>query len=143
MRTVFFSIILLFFASNVFSQTTLEEWNYITKGYKIQIESGLDMKKGYVLKDMLTTESNIGSIYRTFNFKSLVKTSTGKTSAIMVEYIRDSGRDRTITYFCIPHKDSSYEIWDLTYRHNTNLQKDLAIAYSWALSILISNNLLF
>ena len=30
-------------------QTTLEEYNYLTKGYHIQVESGLDMKKGYTL----------------------------------------------------------------------------------------------
>jgi hypothetical protein len=30
--------------------TTLEEYNYLTKGYKIQVESGLDMKKGYLIE---------------------------------------------------------------------------------------------
>ena len=34
--------------------TTEEEYNYLTKGYKIQVESGLDMKKGYSLIDMGT-----------------------------------------------------------------------------------------
>lgn len=29
------------------AQTTVEEYNYLTKGYAIQIESGLDMKAGY------------------------------------------------------------------------------------------------
>ena len=32
--------------------TTMEEYNYMTKGYKIQVESGLDMKKGYFIEDM-------------------------------------------------------------------------------------------
>lgn len=27
-------------------QTTLEEYNYMSKGFKIQMESGIDMKKG-------------------------------------------------------------------------------------------------
>jgi len=45
--------IALFASFNIYGQsiktlgTTLEEYNYITKGYKVQIESGLDMKKGY------------------------------------------------------------------------------------------------
>jgi len=29
------------------AQTTLEEWNYVTKGYKIERNNGLDTKKGY------------------------------------------------------------------------------------------------
>lgn len=33
-------------------QTTLEEYNYLTKGYHIQVESGLDMKKGYRLDSL-------------------------------------------------------------------------------------------
>ena len=40
------------FACFSFSQTTLEEYNYISKGYKIQLESGLDMKRGYLLEDI-------------------------------------------------------------------------------------------
>ena len=31
------------------SVTTEEEYNYITKGYQIQLSSGLDMKKGYAV----------------------------------------------------------------------------------------------
>ncbi len=35
-------------------QTTETEYNYVTKGYKIQLESGLDMKKGYRFEDLDT-----------------------------------------------------------------------------------------
>ncbi len=38
--------------SQTISPTTIEEYNYITKGYKTMIESGLDMKKGYSFKDL-------------------------------------------------------------------------------------------
>lgn len=41
-----------FFSVTLFGQTTEEEYNYLTKGYKVQIESGLDMKKGYEFKDL-------------------------------------------------------------------------------------------
>ncbi len=47
------TIIILVLCENSFSQsTTQEEYNYITKGYKIQVESGLDMKKGYILTEL-------------------------------------------------------------------------------------------
>ena len=32
--------------------TSEEEYNYITKGYKVQVETGLDMKAGYHFKDL-------------------------------------------------------------------------------------------
>lgn len=34
------------------AQTTEEEYNFVTIGFKVQLESGLDMKKGYALKDL-------------------------------------------------------------------------------------------
>lgn len=42
--STFFGLVVFF--TNLYFQTTQEEYNYITKGYKIQLESGLDMKKG-------------------------------------------------------------------------------------------------
>ncbi len=40
------------FSTKVHSQTTLEEYNYVTKGYHVQLTSGLDMKKGYEFEDI-------------------------------------------------------------------------------------------
>ncbi|RYE27090.1 MAG: hypothetical protein EOP48_34690 [Sphingobacteriales bacterium] len=45
--TLFVFISVKSFAQN----TTQEEYNFMTKGYKQLLESGLDMKKGYVLSD--------------------------------------------------------------------------------------------
>lgn len=42
-----FGLVVLF--TNLYFQTTQEEYNYITKGYKIQLDSGLDMKKDRTL----------------------------------------------------------------------------------------------
>ncbi|WP_421799825.1 hypothetical protein [Haliscomenobacter sp.] len=58
----FLSLILIAFCSISFAQgTTQEEYNYVTKGYKIQQESGLDMKKGYSIKLYPETQTN-GSV---------------------------------------------------------------------------------
>lgn len=53
-----FSILLTVFACTSIglaqmntSKTTEEEYNYMTKGYKMQLEGGLDMKKGYITDD--------------------------------------------------------------------------------------------
>jgi hypothetical protein len=126
------------------AQTTLEEYNYITKGYKIQMESGLDMKKGYYLQPLKSVTYNANRVSRTFNFKNLVRIQGEKICAIMVEYIKSEQNihnrwENTVTYFCIPAKNSSTEIWELAKKQNTSIQKDLAIAYSWALTLLISD----
>lgn len=59
MKALATTLLLLAFVSNSFGQlanielspTTEEEYNYLTKGYRVQLESGLDMKKNYLLED--------------------------------------------------------------------------------------------
>lgn len=55
---------------------TETEYNYLTKGLKIQKESGLDMKKGYMLNELLTRKvdrySFKGKIFKDIE-KDLVK----------------------------------------------------------------------
>ena len=53
-KTIIKFVALLLFTTSFCAkaQTTLEEYNYITKGYKVQTDSGLDMKKGYELSDI-------------------------------------------------------------------------------------------
>ena len=38
---------LIIIATNIHCQTTQEEYNFITKGYRFTIEHGLDMKNNY------------------------------------------------------------------------------------------------
>jgi hypothetical protein len=60
--------------------TTEEEYNYITKGYKIQVSSGLDMKKGYHFNEIgHVTEGNFN-----FDYKYLVRESTNSVAGILV-----------------------------------------------------------
>ena len=70
-----FLLIFLSGAARLYAQTTIttteEEYNYITKGYKVQFESGLDMKKGYILKDMGEWNLKYDNISRGFAFKGL------------------------------------------------------------------------
>jgi hypothetical protein len=98
-------ILVILFALNsllVFGQTnssaaptTEEEYNYMTKGYRVQIESGLDMKKGYSFQD-------IGSVTRTrydFQFKALMRDAKKELAGIMV--ITHSGVSGKTYYVCI------------------------------------------
>jgi len=77
--------------------TSEEEYNYVTKGYKVQVESGLDMKKGYDFDRLF--EEKIGN-YR-FEISILIRTVQKEVAAIMVK-TTSSVSGRTY-YFCIPH----------------------------------------
>ena len=54
MKKLTIAIMLMLCSFVLISQTTMEEYNYITKGYKIMLESGLDLKEGYEIKDYYT-----------------------------------------------------------------------------------------
>ncbi len=91
--------------SSLQAQTTLEEYNYVTKGYKVQIESGLDMKKNYVFEDVETKNTS----ERTAKLKVLYRTKSGKKeiAAYMVIYNKTGYAKQ---YICIPHPKSEEEI---------------------------------
>src|ERR1035437_10199247 len=93
--------IIIVFTMTINAQTTIEEYNYVTKGYKTQIESGLDMKKGYELQDIDKTSTG----ERNVSLKKLMKLNGGtkKTVAYMVTYQKGSG---STEYVCIPNPNS-------------------------------------
>jgi YHS domain-containing protein len=100
------------------SPTTEVEYNYITKGYQIQIESGLDMKKGYSIGDM--SQKTIGDY--TFTINCLIRTDKKEIAALMI--ITKSKLSGKTYYFCIPHGNEELK---------KKYQQDL---YSWDYSIM-------
>ena len=110
--------LLLVASQTVFGQnkgTTEEEYNYLTKGYKIQVESGLDMKKGYTLTDLLTSEASSLFDKSSMIFKGLYR--DGQKTPCAVLCIVDK------KYICIPHYESSDDIWK-SYFSSTLLLSD-------------------
>jgi hypothetical protein len=99
------------FSTKIFGQTTLEEYNYVTKGYKVQLESGLDMKKNYELENI--DEATAGE--RTVTLIKLIKSTATqkKTVAYMLTYKKGSG---ITEYICIPHPSSDNEIKELYWK---------------------------
>lgn len=96
-----------------FAQTTLEEYNYVTKGYKTQLESGLDMKKGYRFEEVtqFNTKSFWLGVHRNTTLKALFREGETKPCAllcILTKYKQSQ-------YICIPHYASSEEIWKLAF----------------------------
>jgi hypothetical protein len=93
------------FSVSAKSQTTTEEYNYLTKGYKTQIENGLDMKKGYALAGN-STYSYGG---RRCEFKNLIKTSSDVAVAVLVIFYAQNGDSY---YFCIPSAGSDPQLFE-------------------------------
>lgn len=128
--TLTFSMV--FFISH--SQTTMTEYNYLVKGYKIQQESGLDMKKGYTLYKYGDWGKNYGNFERKTTFYALFREKENKPCALLVILERtDTDYKR---YACIPEYHSSKDVWNAAYKDWQNT--DLTSAYAWGMIQFIS-----
>jgi hypothetical protein len=100
-----FIFIVINFPRLLNGQTTLEEYNYVTKGYKVQIESGLDMKKGYEFTSIDTVSTKIATAEMKILFR--LKENKKEIAAYLIVYKREG---RNVEYICIPHPKSENEI---------------------------------
>lgn len=125
---------------NIFGQTTEEEYNYVTKGYKIQLDSGLDMKKGYSFKDIDSWGVNYGKFSRESTFKQLYRDGeTTPCATLMILRRTDTNYE---AYICIPHSSSTKEMWNRTYKEfveDTNDWTQASRGYTWGMLKMISH----
>ena len=126
------TFLLLLISSFAYSQvsTTLDEYNYLTKGYKIAIDSGLDLKNGYGFIEI----SSHNELNYQFSFNQFIRTDTKEVCAIMVSAYSKLWGNKY--YICIPFNNS-----DLLSLYVNNLKqwdKDILVAYSTALSSYIN-----
>jgi len=118
--------------------TTEEEYNYVTKGYKTQFESGLDMKKGYILKDLGEWSLKYDNVTRGLTFKGLLRENDTIPCAVMAIYQKkNNGKSSLTEYYCIPTLDAP-DLWDRTIAQlNENYTQananEIYIAMIWAL----------
>ena len=135
----FVCIVIICFFSCFFSptitkcQTTLEEYNYLTKGIKIQLENGLDMKKGYSLEEVDKARFEVRSAVL-----SRLTRSDSKIAAYLLRYQKDE--NSVVEYYCIPHPKSTQGIKDLFFESlkptNFDVNSKLAL-----FTFLLSRNL--
>lgn len=114
------------------AQTTQEEFNYCSKGYKIQIESGLDMKKGYSIG--FVGHHFVGEIAT--EYKELYRENEEYPCAWIL-YLHHGGNSY---YLCLPHAKSSQEIWTQYWTQFRNLPENYKTAVSWTLAKLAAHN---
>lgn len=129
-------VLLSFYVS---AQTTMEEYNYLSKGYKIQMESGLDMKKGYTIREIGewgSTKSS-GGFERSGRLFHLIRDGDAMPCASLIIFSRSS--TGWTHYQAIPHIYSDQEIWDKAaadFRSSTVNTGNLG--YSWATLKMVS-----
>ncbi len=120
------------------AQTSLEEYNYVTNGYKMQVEGGLDMKKGYRFEDLTqhVTQSATSDITWTTEFKALYRIGESKPCAILCIFSNSSEQNKH--YLCIPSSASTREIWNMAFEKLGEFSGDDARALNFGLAVLSS-----
>ncbi len=86
------------------SQTTIQEYTYVTKGMKIQIETGQDLNSGYTRNKVGTASGNARNVELWQIKKKGILTSQN------LVYWKDGGDKE---YLCVPHPKSEQKIFDL------------------------------
>ena len=130
-------LVLMMLSSEGRAQTTFEEYNYVTKGYRVQIESGLDMKKGYTFADINSYRlSYTTGGFRETEFKALFKEEGKKPAAILCIFTSSTYPSKE--YICIPQPNSPRELWDSTYSKISSFEGENATALMWGLAKLSS-----
>ncbi|NNC85207.1 MAG: hypothetical protein HKN75_03940 [Bacteroidia bacterium] len=89
-----------------FKPTTRSEYDFVTVGYQIQLNTGLPMKSGYKLVNYEKCEFEHANV----STKALFREGDDKPCAIMLIY---SERFQKPRYFCVPTKEADEELWKL------------------------------
>jgi len=135
MKYLIIIILTVLFIEKGFSQTTIEEYNFITTGFKLQIESGLDMKKGYQLKELCSLSTN----ERTAILKVLYRIDNKgvkSTAAYMIIYKK---KDQPSEYLCIAHPNSDAQIQNALYKSLTKENENNSLKSALIIELLSKN----
>ena len=91
--------------SQGFPPTTEEEYNMSTVGYKLYLQMGVELKKGYTVKEI--GEYEYGD--RKATFKGLYRSGDQKPCVIIMMYSKLRGAPE---YYGIPTPDAPEVLWD-------------------------------
>ncbi len=102
MTRAFFKVFLTYNLSKEPALPTTDiEYNYMAKGYKAQVEQGLDMKKGYAFKDDKNLKYLVSSVnYYEFEFMPLYRSAKSQCGTVVKLFSANSGET---SYIGIPN----------------------------------------
>lgn len=109
--------------------TTEEEYNYMTKGFQVQISNGLDMKKGY----KIGKTTNIEDEYYGFKFIPLYRLVSN--DSLLVGHIvkATSYTWDNVYWYCLPI--SQRELTNKTFTEINKLDKSMSNSFFRAFAI--------
>lgn len=112
----YLSIILFFITLSLNAQTSLAEYDYLTKDYKQDLGTGRNIKSGYKLDFIKASRNRVlvngNTQIRGVIIRSFKKTEENRIVALLVEFIRVDKGNRSSTYSCIPSSRSAKSILD-------------------------------
>ena len=115
--------------------TTMEEYNYLTKGLKTQLEQGLDMKKGYEFKHKNTY--NLGKF--TVEVKDLVRQADNSLAGTSMIFHYSPGGGNI--YVCVPVVDENGSPSEPDLLFNEMLYSNLTVDYRRAMQAALAARL--
>ncbi len=111
------------------SVTTEEEYLYMTKGFKVQIESGLDNKKGYIVKSPIKYEMTNYS----FEYIELIREITNSSVGFVVK--ATSKVWGNTYYFAIPQQNE--DLLNKSFLEISKLDDNMTTAFFQSYCLLI------
>lgn len=111
MKKLFLALFVLS-STIAFCQTTSDEYDYLRKGYGVQVTSGLDMKAGYTMMDKGTTPDNGINV----NIRYLYRTNGNVFAGgvMIVNGLKQGKNTMPTQYFVIPAAGSDMNQWNAT-----------------------------
>lgn len=130
LKQIIFSALFLCSVS-LFAQTTVDEYKYMTKGYKMEQDGGLDPKKGYDLDKIPTIE--MGNY--TFEFLILKRSASKEVAGIICNAYSKAWGNRY--YLGIPINNP--DLFKLHYADIDKWDEPMVEAYAKATSVLFAS----
>lgn len=115
------------------AQTSMEEYNYITKGLIDHVTKGADIKTGYRLGTTITERKlTRDGMWRSVSVRHFTNRQN-KPVAYVLECRDGSGSQR---YLCVPSQASSQDVWDRCYSDLLATGDEWRTVFMWAFIII-------
>ncbi|MEP7237576.1 MAG: hypothetical protein ABI685_06920 [Ferruginibacter sp.] len=137
-KIISLTMFLFLFFTVTNAQTTIQDYDYVTKRLKNDLFVNGEIKSGYSMdkigENQLVTQGQ--DHIRTTQLRYFKK--EGKILAFILEC--KETKNNFSFYLCIPVTGSDQQIWDKYFADLRSVEKEWHLLFSWAFSILLSQN---
>lgn len=114
--------------------TSIEEYNYLTQGYKLQLETGGDFKAGYELKPIV--EDKAGDFTITYSLMNHISSKT--TKAVLITLKKAKDKNDKIIYLCLPFNNQ--DLFQKFFKETENLGISMKMVFEASMYKALSNS---